>query len=220
MKKVAVILSGCGFLDGAEIRESVLTLLALDLEDVKSDIFAPDVEQFHVVNHLEGAPVEGISRNVLQEAARIARGDISTLDSLSVDDYDGLVIPGGFGVAKNLSSFAFKGADGEVISLVSQAIEAFYSNNKPVAAVCIAPSVVAMTLGNKKPTLTIGQDAATASEIEKTGAIHKECETQDCVVDVENLLVSTPAYMDGSAQLKDVFSGITKMVQAFVHLAK
>ncbi len=220
MKKVAVVLSGCGFLDGAEIRESVLTLLALNIEGIEFDIFAPDIEQFHVVNHLEGAPIEGVSRNVLQEAARIARGDISALDNLVVGEYDGLVIPGGFGVAKNLSSFAFNGADGEVVSRVGRTIESFNSHGKPIAAVCIAPSIVAMILGDKKPTLTIGNDTGTASEIEKTGAIHKECATQDCVVDINNLLVSTPAYMDGSAQLKDVFSGITKMVQAFVHLAK
>ncbi len=214
MKKVAVILSGCGFLDGAEIREAVLTLLELDLAAISVDIFAPDVTQHHVINHLTGDPQQHETRNVLQEAARIARGDIRPLEKLQPEHYLGLVLPGGFGVAKNLSDFAFKGADGDVLKALKPIIQTFHHQHKPIVAVCIAPTLLAMTLSKQNPHLTIGTDAETAQELTKAGAKHQACATRDCVVDHQNRLISTPAYMDGSAQLKEVHAGIHQAIQA------
>ncbi|WP_427978516.1 isoprenoid biosynthesis glyoxalase ElbB [Agarivorans sp.] len=219
MKTVAVILSGCGHLDGAEIRESVLSLLALELEGLSYRIFAPDSNQFHVVNHLAAEPEEGAERNVLQEAARIARGDISPLAELKVDEFDGLVLPGGFGVAKNLSNFAFKGADGEADANLASVVNGFYQAKKPIAAVCIAPAIIALILGKHAPTLTIGSDPGTAEQVEKTGALHQNCATDDCVVDQQHLLVTSPAYMDDGASIKQVFAGISKAIKAFAALA-
>lgn len=219
MKKVAIILSGCGYLDGSEIRESVLALLALEMREVAYDIFAPDIEQFHVMNHLEAAPSESQARHVMEEAARIARGEVEPLSTLNAADYDGLVIPGGFGVAKNLSDFAFKGAGGKVIEDLRITIESFHQSSKPIAAICIAPALLALTLGDKRPALTVGEADETAQELGQTGAVHQVCATHDCVVDSANKLVSTPAYMSGNAKLRDVHTGINKAIDALVNLA-
>lgn len=219
MKYVAVILSGCGFLDGAEIRESVLTLLALDSEGVQYKIFAPNKEQHHVVNHLKGEEVAGQSRNVLEEAARIARGEISDVEHLNPQDFDALVIPGGFGVAKNLCSFAFEGSAASVDEQVVDKIKGFKAANKPIGAVCIAPALVALAVGEHNPTLTIGEDEGTAGELVKLGAKHQNCATKECVVDEAHKIVTTPAYMDGGANLADVYAGISKLVKNVIKLA-
>mgnify|MGYP000497981257 CR=1 FL=1 len=219
MKNVAVILSGCGFLDGAEIRESVLTLLALDTEGVQYKIFAPNKEQHHVVNHFKGEEATGESRNVLEESARIARGAIDDLENLNVDEFDALVMPGGFGVAKNFSSFAFEGSNASVDDSVVSKVIAFNSAAKPIGAICISPALVALAIGKNNPILTIGTDAGTATELEKLGAKHQNCDTSDCVVDEVNKVVTTPAYMDDSANLADIFSGISQLVQNVIRLA-
>lgn len=220
MKKVAVILSGCGYLDGAEIRESVLTLLALDIEGIEYRIFAPDMLQYDVVNHVTGEADQSTRRNVLEEAGRIARGKISSIAELSVEQFDGLIIPGGFGVAKNLSTFAFKGCDGEVDPTVANALKAFKKSNKPIGAICISPALLALIFGNTEPKLTIGSHAGTAIEIEKTGAVHLLCETNNCVIDTINRFVTTPAYMDNSANLREIFLGITQLVKGMVQLSQ
>ncbi len=73
MKKFAVVLSGCGVYDGAEIQEATLSMLAIAKQGCRYEIFAPDTKQHHVINHITGDEMEE-SRNVLVEAARIARG--------------------------------------------------------------------------------------------------------------------------------------------------
>lgn len=219
MKKVAVILAGCGYLDGSEIRESVLTLLALDTANIEYQIFAPDEPLFHVIDYVSGEKSEGESRNILQEAGRIARGEISTLDKLDENKFDGLIIPGGFGVAKNLSTFAFKGAEASVHSIVASILKAFHQSKKPIGAICISPALLALTFGDLHPTITLGSDVNTAKEIEKTGAIHHVCQTSEIVIDKQNLFVTTPAYMDDQAGLKDIFLGITSLVEAMTILA-
>lgn len=219
MKKVAVILSGCGYLDGSEIRESVLTLLALDTANIEYQIFALDEPLFHVIDHVSGKISAGESRNILQEAGRIARGEISTLDKLDENEFDGLIIPGGFGVAKNLSTFAFKGAEASVHSTVASILKVFHQSKKPIGAICISPALLALTFGNLHPHITLGSDTNIAKEIEKTGAIHHVCQTSNCVVDNQNLFVTTPAYMDDQACLKDIYIGITSLVEAMITLA-
>lgn len=219
MKNVAVILAGCGYLDGAEVRESVLTLLALESEGVQYTIFAPNKEQHHVVNHLNGEAVAGESRNVLEESARIARGAIEDVANLNIELFDALVLPGGFGVAKNLSSFAFEGSSASIDNIIASKISGFHAVNKPIGAICISPVLVALSLGKLSPTITIGSDEGTASELEKLGAQHQNCITSECVVDEENKIVSTPAYMDDSASLPDIFTGITQLVKNVIRLA-
>jgi len=217
-KNIAVILSGCGFLDGAEIRESVLTLLALDMEGVEYKIFAPNKDQHHVVNHLRGEESTGESRNTLVESARIARGKIQDINELNASDFDALVMPGGFGVAKNLCDFAFKGSAGQVDPKVLEIVKSFSENSKPIGAICIAPAMVALSLGEKNPKLTIGNDEATASEIEKLGAKHINCDANECIVDKERKIVTTPAYMYDDAKLNDILSGIHKTVKEVISL--
>ena len=219
MKNIAVVLAGCGFLDGAEIRESVLTLLALDNAGAQYQIFAPDKDQYHVINHLKGKEVSGTTRNVLEESARIARGEIQDIVNLHTDDFDALILPGGFGVAKNFCSFAFDGSNAHVDEQVAGKLKAFNSANKPIGAICISPALVALSLQAQQTTLTIGNDQASAAELVKLGAKHQNCVTSDCVVDEVHKIVTTPAYMDDKAKIADVYTGISKLVNNVIRLA-
>jgi enhancing lycopene biosynthesis protein 2 len=209
--KVGVVLSGCGVYDGAEIHESVLTLLALDRAGAEAVCLAPDVAQRHVVNHLTGQPAAGETRNVLVEAARIARGQVTDLAGFDPAGLDALVLPGGFGAAKNLCDFAFRGADCEVNPEVARVIRAVHSSGKPVGAICIAPVILARLLGEEKPKLTIGTDPGTAAAIEKMGGAHVSCGGGGAVVDEGKRLVTTPAYMLDSP-ISEVSAGIEKLV--------
>lgn len=206
-KKVAVILAGCGFLDGAEIRESVLALLNLDTLGVSYDIFAPNTDQHHTINHAKGEEV-ATKRNMMEEAARIARGQIQPLNDLKISDYAGVVFPGGFGVAKNFCTFAFQGAAATTTEEVKRVITGFHHEQKPIAAICIAPALIALNLGNQKVKVTIGTDTETATEVEKTGAVHENCQANQWCVDDANKVVSTPAYMFDSAPLNQINEGI------------
>lgn len=216
--KAAVILSGCGYLDGAEIRESVLALLALDQQGVSAHIFAPDATQMHVVDHLKKAPVDGASRNVLEEAARIARSEVAPLAALDMAQFDLLVIPGGFGVAKNLSDFAVKGAEAAVLPEFENAVRAAFEQKKPIAAICIAPAVLALALKGKGITLTIGEDANVAAAIAASGNIHQECASESCVIDDANSIVTCSAYMREDA-LSSIARGIDSCIKAAVSMA-
>lgn len=217
MLKVGVLLSGCGVNDGSEIHEAVLTMLALDRLGVERICIAPDIEQRDVVNHLSGAAAVE-TRNVLVESARIARGEISALATISAADLDALILPGGFGAAKNLSDFAVAGELAEVQPEVLRLLSDMHKAGKPIGAICIAPAVVARALGGLNPLLTIGNDPATATVLEGFGACHQDCPVDDIVVDETNLLVSTPAYMLGPG-LKEIASGIDKLVEKVVALA-
>lgn len=219
MKKIAVILSGCGYLDGSEIRESVLTLLALDTLKVQYDIFSLNEDQYHVVNHLTGNIQDNEKRNILEESARIARGKIEDLTKINVDNYFSLIIPGGFGVAKNLCSFAFDGINAKVNPVVLKVIHEFHANKKPIGAICISPALIALSLGVNKPSITLGNDKNLADEIEKTGVSHHKCHTADCIIDERNKIVTTPAYMDEGINLADAYQGISKLVKAVIELS-
>jgi len=170
-----------------------------------------------VVNHLEQGEASE-TRNVLVEAARIARCQVEPLSKLSASHFDALVLPGGFGVAKNLCTFAFEGSPGTVDPEVKSVIEDFNKNKKAIGAICIAPALIAMVLGNKGVQVTIGNDKETAIEIEKTGAHHINCEVNDCVIDKVNKVATTPAYMFDSAKLNDINTGIRKCISATLSL--
>ncbi len=218
MTKVAVVLSGCGYLDGAEVREAVLALLALDKAGAEVSIFAPDIDQHHVVNHLTGEETKE-TRNVLVESARIARGDVKPLSEAKEEAFDALVLPGGFGVAKNLSDIAFKGPEGEVMPEFAQLIQAFYRAGKPIGAICIAPAALVKALaGETKAHVTIGEDAD--GLIAGLGGEHQDCATRGMVIDDTNHLVSCSAYMRDDAPLADVASGIFNVVEAVLNQAE
>ncbi|MBK8979238.1 MAG: isoprenoid biosynthesis glyoxalase ElbB [Planctomycetes bacterium] len=219
-KKIGVILSGCGYLDGAEISESVLALLHLDRAGCQVVCMAPRQPQMHVVDHVRGAPVEGETRDVFAEAARIARGKVRDIAEVRPDELDGLVMPGGYGAAKNLSSFAVAGADGEVHPDVQRLLRAMHEQRKPIGVICIAPAVCALAFRGTdvQPTLTIGQDPGTAKAVEATGAHHENAPVTGICVDETNRIVSTPAYMY-DARVADVSTGIEKLVKAVVSMA-
>jgi len=212
-KKVGVLLSGCGVFDGAEIHESVLTLLFLDRAGAEIICMAPDMD-FQTVNHLTQKQTAE-KRNVLTESARIARGNIRNIKDVKSADLDALIIPGGFGAAKNLSDFAAKGADAKVHPEVDRLLKEMNSAGKPVGAICIAPATLAKSLSDKKPEVTIGNDVGTASAIEKMGGKHKNCTVDMIHVDKKNKLVTTPAYMLGPG-IKDVAEGIEKLVNQVI----
>ncbi|MEC7986812.1 MAG: isoprenoid biosynthesis glyoxalase ElbB [Myxococcota bacterium] len=211
MPKVCVLISGCGFLDGAEVHESVITLLALSRAGADYSVAAPHKKQMHVVNHHTGNVEEAESRMVHFEAARIARGAVSDPSQINVDDFDALFLPGGFGAAKNLSNFALEGSNGHIDPDVGALIRRFHDAKKPIGAVCIAPAILALALN--KGTLTIGEDEGTAAAINTLGGTHQNCPVTEHVVDTENKLVTAPAYMC-DASIADVASGIEKAVQA------
>ncbi|MCB1121082.1 MAG: isoprenoid biosynthesis glyoxalase ElbB [Verrucomicrobiae bacterium] len=217
MKHVAVILSGCGVFDGAEIHESVLTLLALDKAGAKATVAAPDIPQFHVVNHQTGEVEENETRNVRVESARIARGAVSAVRELNPDYYDAVLLPGGFGAAKNLSSFASEGADCGVEESVAEFLKQFHATGKPIGFACISPAIAAKLFGSEGARLTIGTDSDTAAAIEKTGATHVSCPVEEFVVDEKLKIVSTPAYMLGM-RISEVETGITKWVNAVLEM--
>ncbi len=216
--RVGVILSGCGFKDGAEVHESVLTLLALDRAGAEIACFAPDIDQTMVVNHLTDDTVEE-TRNVLVESARIARGEIQDVEGADADTLDALILPGGFGAALNLSDFAQKGAEASVHEGTAKLIRAMHAARKPIGAICIAPAVIARVLGKEgAPTLTIGNDAGTAGALEACGAAHEDCPVESFVVDTDSRIVSTPAYMLGPT-IKHVAEGIERCVSEVLNLA-
>ena len=214
-KKVAVILSGCGVYDGAEIHESVNTLLRLDQRGAHAQCFAPNVAQMHVINHLTGEQMPE-SRNVLVESARIARGEVKDIREANVEDFDALIVPGGFGAAKNLSDFAVKGAECTVQPDVLALAEAFAEASKPVGLMCISPAMAAKIYG-PGVICTIGNDADTATVVNKMGATHQECDVSDIVEDKARKLVSTPAYMLAQS-ISEAASGINKMVDRVLEL--
>ncbi len=218
MANIAVILSGCGYLDGAEIRESVITLLELDRAGTNVTIFAPDIPQADVVDHISGNPVNGATRNVLEESARIARGKIQNLSQARVEDFDALVIPGGFGVAKNLSNLAIAGKDAAVLPEFKRLLEAFLKAGKPIGAICITPAVLVAAVNDQiKPTVTIGKDED--NMIGALGGVSKACTSAEIAVDNENNIVSTPAYMH-EEPIRNVAEGIAKLVEEVVQRAK
>jgi enhancing lycopene biosynthesis protein 2 len=216
--RVGVLLAGCGVYDGAEIHEAVITLLALDRAGAEIVCMAPNVDQAHVVNHTTGGVAGGQTRNVLVEAARIARGKVEDLAKVRPDDLDALVIPGGFGAAKNLCDFAFKGAECTVHPEVARVVRAVHSVGRPVGAMCIAPVILAKLLGADGPQLTIGTDRDIAGAMAAMGARHVDCPVDSIVVDAKRVLVSTPAYMLAGS-IAEAASGIEKLVAEVLRLA-
>ncbi|MCO7522405.1 MULTISPECIES: isoprenoid biosynthesis glyoxalase ElbB [Pseudomonas] len=214
-KKVAVILSGCGVYDGAEIHESVITLLRLDQRGAQVQCFAPNIAQMHVIDHLTGEQMPE-SRNVLVESARIARGAVKDIREAKVEDFDALIVPGGFGAAKNLSNFAVEGANCSVQPDVLALAEAFADACKPVGLICISPALAAKIYG-PGVVCTIGKDAGTSAAVVKMGGTHEECDVHDIVEDVQRKLVTTPAYMEAKS-ISEAASGIYKLVDRVLEL--
>ena len=210
-KKIGVVLAGCGYLDGAEIHEATLTLLALDREEAEIIAMAPNTAQMYVVDHTKSEPAEGEARNVLLESARIARGDIKDIATVNAGDLDALVFPGGFGAAKNLCTFAVDGPAMTVNADVERLIKDMYVAKKPLGFICIAPALAAKVLGEFGPQITIGNDAETAGALEKLGAKHVDCPVDDIVTDEDHKIVTTPAYMLGPS-IAHVARGIDKLV--------
>ena len=220
MKKVGVLLSGCGVNDGAEIHESIITMLTLDRAGAEMVLMAPNIDQMHVVNHYTGQEMDEY-RNVLVESSRIARGNIKDMAEISANDMDALIIPGGFGVAKNLCDYAMAGPDCSINPDVYRLISELKLLNKPIGAICIAPAMMAKILGelDESANMTIGSDETTSKDIEAMGSVHVECQVSEMVVDEEKNLVTTPAYMEAKT-IKDAADGIEKLVKQVLSMIK
>ncbi|CAM3804139.1 isoprenoid biosynthesis glyoxalase ElbB [Serratia silvae] len=217
MKQVAVVLSGCGVYDGAEIHETVLTLLALDRAGAQAVCFAPDKPQLHVINHLSGEEMPE-NRNVLLESARIARGKIQALSQADAEQLDALIVPGGFGAAKNLSSFAMQGAECSVDTDLSKLIREMHKRNKPMGFMCIAPTLLPKVI-DQPLRLTIGNDPDLGEVIDAMGGEPVTCPVDDIVVDIENKVVTTPAYMLAQS-IGEAAQGIDKLVSRVLDLVE
>jgi enhancing lycopene biosynthesis protein 2 len=212
-KKFAVILAGSGVYDGSEIHEATLSLYAISKNGGEYQIFAPNTDQYHVINHLTGEEMPE-KRNVLVESARIARGDIKDLKEFKAEEFDAILFPGGFGVAKNLCTFAIQGVDCIVNADVEKALKAMHAAHKPIGALCISPALIAKILGNVE--VTIGQDEDTAEAITKMGATHVATKHGEIVFDKQNKIVSTPCYMLNStiAQIGEGAENVIKTIMA------
>lgn len=212
-KKFAVVLAGSGVYDGSEIHEATLALYAISKNGGEYEIFAPNIDQYHVINHITGEEMAE-KRNVLVEAARIARGNIKDLKEFDAKNYDSILFPGGFGVAKNLCTFAFKGPECDVNPDVETALKAMYEAGKPIGALCIAPALIAKILG--KVEVTIGQDVGTAEAITSLGATHVNTGHGEIVFDKKNKIVTTPCYMlDATiAQIGEGAENVVKTIMA------
>ncbi|MBC7835702.1 MAG: isoprenoid biosynthesis glyoxalase ElbB [Phycisphaerales bacterium] len=220
MPRIALVLSGCGFMDGSEIHESVSCLIHLSRHGAEVSCFAPDKPQAAVVNHATGKPAGSESRNVLVESARIARGKIRPLRELRAAGFDAVVFPGGFGAAKNLSNFATAGAACEVDADTARAIKEFHAAGKPVGLCCIAPVLAARVLGTKAGgpgvSVTVGNDEGVAKAIVGMGSTHADRAVNQSHIDVRNRVVTAPAYMYGDAPVHDVFDGIGEMIDGVI----
>ena len=217
---IGVLLSGSGVNDGSEIHESVITMLALDRAGAETLFMAPNIDQMHVINHYTGQEMDEF-RNVLVESARIARGNIKDMAEVSGGDLDALIIPGGFGVAKNLSDYAMSGTECSINPDVYRLISEMIILKKPIGAICIAPTMMAKILAeqNQSATMTIGKDETTAKDIESMGSTHKECLVEEIVIDKENNIVTTPAYMDAK-NISEAAEGIEKLVKQIILMIK
>lgn len=215
MKNIAVVLSGNGVFDGAEIHEATLTLLAIVRNGAKYQCFAPDMEQAHVINHITGEEMPE-KRNVLVEAARIARGNIKSLTEYKAEDYDAIVFPGGFGVAKNLCTFAFDGDECTVNPDVEKAIKDTVAVKKPVGALCISPVLITKVLGDVK--VTVGNDEDTIKAVAAMGGKHEQTTHGEIIVDEKYKIVTTPCYML-DATIDQIATGAENAIKKILELA-
>lgn len=218
MKKIAIILSGCGNRDGSELQESLSLMLAIDKRGWQYQCFAPE-GYFEVVPHVdvvdteeEGTILDIEQRDIFVESARIARGNLLPIEEYRPEDYDALALPGGMGAARNLSTFAFDGPRMEVIDSVADAILATYRAHKPVMAMCISPMVLARVMGRYEVELTLGPDDNQASSVAKGfGCRVRACGPTDVCVDIEHKVLTTPAYM-AATRISEIFAGAENMV--------
>jgi len=218
MKKVGLLLSGSGFNDGSDIHESVISMLALDRAGVETVIMAPNIDQMHVINHYTGQEMDEF-RNVLVESSRIARGNIKDMAEVTGNDIEALIIPGGFGVTKNLSDYAMAGAECSVNPDVYRLVLELYLLKKPIGAICIAPVIMAKIFGEQDEfaEMTIGSDVLTSNDINTMGSKHIKCSVSEIIIDKDKKLVTTPAYMDGES-IKAASEGIEKLVKQVVSM--
>lgn len=222
MKKIAVVLSGCGNRDGSELQETLSLLLAVDKKGWQYQCFAPE-GLFEVVSHVdgynldedveEGSVVDVEERDVFVESARIARGDIKPLSEYRPADFDALFLPGGMGAARNLSTFAYEGEKMMVIDILHDAILETYRAQKPIAAMCIAPMILARVLGRYEITLTLGNTCPASEVAQALGARHQICSATEVCVDADHKIVTTPAYMVAS-RISEIFAGGEALVDA------
>ncbi len=213
-KNILVVLSGCGVFDGTEIHEAVISLLSIARAGATYTCAAPNTNQLHVINHATG-DVSGETRNVLVESARIARGQILDLSLVQVSDYDAVFLPGGFGAAKNLCTFATEGPDCSINEDVQRVLKGFHAAGKPIGAVCISPAVLVKALGNV--TVTIGNDEGTAGALAAMGGQHANHAVDECHLDADNRVVTAPAYMYETS-IDQVALGIEKTVNAVIEM--
>ena len=213
MNKVGVVLSGCGYQDGSEIHEAVFTLHALEKAGAEAIIMAPDMDQFHVINHLNGNEDLTESRNILVESARIARGKVVDVASVSGHQLDALIFPGGTGMAKNIFDYSMAGINCTVISDVQRLVVEILEADKPLGAICIAPVMVAKVLEflGRTGTVTGGFNVEINNDIKAMGINTIEVGAEEIVIDKENKIVTTPAYVEAKS-MNESFMGIEKLV--------
>jgi len=224
--KIGVLLSGAGVYDGAEIQEAVLTLLEIERMGYEPVCIGINAQQHHVINHLNGQE-QVQARNMLEEAARIARGQITEISSVVPAELDALVIPGGFGSAKNFSTWAFDGPEASIRSDVKLLLVNMYNVGKPIVALCVSPVLLALALEgiHPAPTLTIGstqeaspyQISAFQEGLQAKGIRTTDCSINEICIDATNRIITAPCYML-EATLPELQSNIAQALKALKEL--
>lgn len=215
-KKIAVILSGCGSFDGAEIGESVCSMLAIEKHQMTYKVFSLDEEQKQVVNALTGEKVDQ-KRNMMEEAARFTHGNISTIENIEIQSFDALWIPGGFGIVTSFSDLLEKKEQGHVHPKVLKLIKDFHKVGKPIVSICIAPTIVAKALEGKNVKMTLGESDAYYTLLEQSGHTPYKKKSEEYVFDEKSLIYSSPAFMDSEASYLKIFTACDNIA---AHLSK
>lgn len=215
MSRFAVVLAGCGVFDGSEVHEAVSTLISIKKYGCDYVCFSLDKPQFHVINHQIQQPVENESRNIIIESARISRGEIKPLDEYRPEDFDALIFPGGFGVAKNFFSFAIHGPDCEIDNDIKNAILKTHAAGKCIGAMCISTALIARAFKdtNIKPKVTGGKENELFEAIQFMGGESIPCDAKNCCIDQENKIFTTPAYISAT-DIYEVFQGVDSLISA------
>ena len=210
MKKTAIILSGCGQVDGSETHETILTILALEQHNLDWEGLAPSGLQTEVYDHYTNTKENISPSSMITEAARLVRGNITIINAVNASDYAAVIIPGGAGVIKNLSNYSTAGINFTIHPELLAFMATIVRLQIPAGFICIAPILIPKLYGNK-PKLTIGSNVELAAKIVQIGGEHCDCLANDIVIDHAQKIVSTPANMVAK-NIVEVYHGIYKLV--------
>lgn len=208
--RIALFLSGSGYLDGSEITEATSLIIALSKYGIAVDFFAPNRNQSDVVNHNTNQE-SSESRNILIESARITRGNVLPLDEFNAELYNAVVLPGGFGAVKNFTTFLQDGHNAQLHSDIKKALENAIFHKLWIVGICAAPLVIALALRDlniENSTISFGDQNNSVDFINALNhwkIKHAETKIDEHHIDYHNKLITSGAYMFHDASPYDIY---------------